>query len=539
MKNMKISYLLMGGFAIPVAALIVLVLLSISEMDTINQQSTEISENWLPSVQLVERINTQTADLRNFEAVHIISTDSNQIRRVGDQIQSTQNDIDKLILAYTKLVSSEEERSLLNAFNREYQDYLEIQRGLLQLSEQNKNSEAKELFLGDSLRAYNQYSDNLLKLSALNERGAAKASEYGDIIYERSVTLMEILLVAVAGGVVLIALLISKSLLSSIMAIQGAMTKMSEGNLTVRIDDQGGNELGMLAQSYNKTAEQLASMVRQLVLVADSVASSSETLASTMGQADTNSQQMLMQVEQVAAAVNEMSSTALEMSQNATHAESSANQALKNVGEGHRSLGQSDDIAGKIGESVSQSADIVRQLNSYSTEIGAVIDVINSISDQTNLLALNAAIEAARAGEAGRGFAVVADEVRSLAAKTQQSTVDIQDIITKLQQQAAKADQFMTSNAALIGESQHMAQNVRNAFEGIAGSVNTITEVNALVATASTEQSSVTDEISGNISATVDMVNQNVSGIGASTRASLELSQQAEKQKELLAFFRL
>ncbi|RZP71907.1 methyl-accepting chemotaxis protein [Vibrio vulnificus] len=539
MKNIKISHLLIGGFALPVVALIGLVILSISQMDTINEQSTVISTNWLPSVQLVERINTQTADLRNEEAVHIISTDASQIRVADGKIKEVKNAIEASVRAYSELVSSSEERALLDEFKTAYQQYLTIQRNLLTLSEQNKNDEAKALFIGNSLHAYNKYSETLLKLSTLNERSAEQASEYGDVIYDRSITLMFILTAVVSFGVVTIAILIARNLLSSITAVQSAMTSMSEGDLTVRVPNQGNNELGLLADSYNKTAEQLASMASQLSTVADNVSASSETLVSTMTQVDANSQQMLAQVEQVAAAVNEMSSTASEMSQNASTAQDSAIEAMTNVDNGNGSLGSSDEISQRIGESVRESADIVNQLNSYSTEIGAVIDVINGISEQTNLLALNAAIEAARAGEHGRGFAVVADEVRSLAAKTQQSTVDIQEIISKLQDQASKADEFMQTNSLLIDESLHAAQQVREAFDGISQSVNAISDVNTLVATASNEQSSVTDDISSNITHTVDMVNENVAGIGDSTKASQMLSQEADKQKDLLAFFRL
>jgi len=538
MKNIKISTLLLGGFAVPIVALIGLVLLSIYEMAIINNQSTVISTNWLPSVQLVERINTQTADLRNEEAVHIISTEESQIRSATAQIAKVKQKVDASVNAYSKLVSSDEERRLLNQFEDQYQSYLTIQSNLLSLSEQNKNDEAKALFLGASLVAYHKYSDTLLELSGLNETGAAEASTYGDVIYDNSVTIMITLMIIVSVVVVFIALMIAKNLIGSITAVQDAMTSMSEGNLSVRVPDRGNNELGMLADSYNKTAEKLSTMVGQLTSVADNVSSSSETLASTMTQADSNSQQMLAQVEQVAAAVDEMSSTALEMSQNATQAHESATEAMKNVDGGNSSLSNSDSISHKIGNSVRESAEIVNQLKSYSTEIGAVIDVINSISEQTNLLALNAAIEAARAGEHGRGFAVVADEVRTLAAKTQQSTIDIQEIITKLQDQAGKADDYMKSNSELVDESQLIAKQLQEAFSGISNSVSTISDINTLVATASNEQTSVTEDIAGNISATVNMVNENVIGIGESTKFSRALSDEAEKQKQLLAFFR-
>jgi len=537
MKNINISKLLAIGFSIPTLAIIGFLFLSMSEMNTINQQSTIISDNWLPSVQLVERINTQTADLRNNEAVHIISTDSQTIQKATTDINKIKQEVDNTVNAYSKLVNSQEEQQLVDSFIKEYGEYINIQKQLLALSEQNKNIEAKDLFLGKSLSAYNEYSAVLLKLSALNENGAKQASEYGDIIYDRSIMVMIVTVVAVSIAIIIFAIFIARSLISSITTVQNAMAKLSEGDLTIRIADQGTNELGMLSLGFNKTAERISEITQQLILVANNVASSSESLASTTSQGESNSQQVLIQVEQVATAANEMSSTAVEISKNATDAELSTSEASQNVENGHHSLAQSDSISEKISNSVNESAEIVNELKNYSTEIGTVIDVINGISEQTNLLALNAAIEAARAGEQGRGFAVVADEVRSLAAKTQQSTIDIQDIITKLQSQAEKADQYMKSNSELIVESQQIAEKVREAFSGISQSVATISEMNSLVATASTEQSSVTDEISQSITSTVDMVNQNVIGISETLNASVELSEESMKQKEILSFF--
>ena len=539
MRDIKIGKLLLLGFSVPVIAIIGLMLLSLSQMNTINQQSTEISSNWLPSVQLIERINTQTADLRNDEAVHIISTDAQTIQQATNTINQKKQQIEKTINDYRMLISSPEEQALVDEFDGLYRQYLAVQVDLLRLSENNNNDEAKALFLGNSLAAYSKYSATLVELSDLNERSALAASEYGDIIYDRSMNIMVVAVIVVTIIIILMALRISTLLVSSISIIQHAMIKMSQGDLSVHIDNQGENELGVLSDCLNKTAEQFAKLTQQLISVADTVDNSSQTLASTMEQADSNSQNMLMQVEQVATAVNEMSSTAMDISRNATEAESSAIEANQSVDKGHHALQESNKISDKINHSIKESTEIVNQLKSYSNEIGAVIEVINGISEQTNLLALNAAIEAARAGEQGRGFAVVADEVRTLAGKTQNSTINIQEIITKLQNQASKADEYMQSNAYLIDEAQKIAQEVRDAFSDIAQSVSRISEMNSLVATASTEQSSVTDDISKNITQMVDMVNQNVAGISHSSKASVDLSKQSANQKKILSFFTL
>ncbi|XAW89859.1 methyl-accepting chemotaxis protein [Vibrio sp. CDRSL-10 TSBA] len=315
MRNIKIGTLLLGGFIIPIIALIGLVWLSITEMGTINSQSTIISTNWLPSVQLVERVNTQTSDLRNRESVHIISTNATQIASATQAIEDSKAEIQKTLSEYEQLVSSDEEKRLLQEFKQKYNDYLVIQRNLLALSEQNKNEEAKALYLGQSRDAYRAYSEVLTRLSDLNEASANQASEYGDVIYEEAIEMMLAVVVVVTIVVIATGLVISKNLTSSISLVQDAMGKMAQGNLTVRIEQLGNNELGILADSYNQAASKLSQLMSKLIAVADNVALSSETLASTMNQADANSQNMLSQVEQIATALTEMSSTALEMSQ--------------------------------------------------------------------------------------------------------------------------------------------------------------------------------------------------------------------------------
>jgi methyl-accepting chemotaxis protein len=245
------------------------------------------------------------------------------------------------------------------------------------------------------------------------------------------------------------------------------------------------------------------------------------------------------QIEQISAAINELSTTSQEVSDKAIMAEEETRKSQSNVEDGKLTLDKNISLTNDINASVTETATLVDELRQFAVKIGSVTEVITSISEQTNLLALNAAIEAARAGEAGRGFAVVADEVRNLASKTQSSTISIQDLISDLQTQSEKANNNMTQNVELIQESVLLADQVKASFDEISSAIESISDINTLVATASQQQTSVTEDISVNSTQTFDLVQQNVSAVNQTLMASSELAQLAETQKDELAFFKV
>jgi len=315
------------------------------------------------------------------------------------------------------------------------------------------------------------------------------------------------------------------------------MEKMATGDLRLNLVQSPKNT--GIYRSLIDFSNQLSKIVSDSHSISDSVSSASEELNAVMNDALKNMESEKQQVELISTAICELSSTSQEVSGKAVNAEEETKVSLSTVETGKVNLEENIVLTNEISESVTETAIIVDELRKFALEIGTVTEVIDSISAQTNLLALNAAIEAARAGEAGRGFAVVADEVRALASKTQESTINIQDIIHKLQEQSEKASSNMIKNVDLIEGSVELADKVKSSFEDISQTINAISEINALVATASLEQTSVTEDISKNTTQANDLVQENVSAINEILQATTELAQLAQTQKDDLAFFKV
>jgi methyl-accepting chemotaxis protein len=256
-----------------------------------------------------------------------------------------------------------------------------------------------------------------------------------------------------------------------------------------------------------------------------------------MQQSKDNAIQEREQFNQISVSITELSCTAKEVNSNASLAEEASRKAQQHISLGRSRVDCSQEIGLKISGSIHSSAQVMMALKEHSSNIGQVVEVINGISEQTNLLALNAAIEAARAGEQGRGFAVVADEVRSLAVRTQESTSEIHSVIGALQDQAETVYRQIQDNLELLKESEEVSQQVLNAFMDIDSSVQKISEQNTLVSTASSEQVQVTESISENITLLSGLVTDNSESIEHCFEASDELARLSEDQKELLGRF--
>ena len=312
--------------------------------------------------------------------------------------------------------------------------------------------------------------------------------------------------VLITSAVLLIVLLIlvltiSASIRIPLQYFTHAMHNIArgEGDLTQRLPVSGKDELTDIAQSFNTFVGQIHKVVTETQGTVEVLAELNQTIADICRNTSALSDDQLQQTDQAATGSNEMSQTIQEVAGNAERAAEAARAADENARQGMRIMQSTQERIMRLAQDIQQSSAVIQNLRNETNAIGSVLDVIRGIAEQTNLLALNAAIEAARAGEQGRGFAVVADEVRTLASRTQQSTEEINQMITRLQEQAAGAVKSMEANAHNSEETAGSADQALHAISGISDAVSTITEMNLSIASAVEEQSAAANEITGNI----------------------------------------
>lgn len=324
-----------------------------------------------------------------------------------------------------------------------------------------------------------------------------------EVFAEVNATAQQILIttIVVAAIFIFMGVILANSITKPIQQIAQRFTDLGQGDgdLAQRIEIKGNDEIAKLSTGFNGFIEKIHATMKEVAATSASLNTAAQTVSAKASTTHDNSQEQRDQTIQVVTAINQMGATISEIASNAATAAGNANLASDNTKVGREVVNKAKQVISRLADDVETTSQVVSQLASTTQEIGSILEVIRGISEQTNLLALNAAIEAARAGEQGRGFAVVADEVRNLASRTATSTEEIQKMINKLQNDAKDAVSAMNAGKAVTFEGVEATDEAVNVLMGISERIADISDRNTQVATATEEQSTVVHTINQNI----------------------------------------
>nr|WP_256671152.1 methyl-accepting chemotaxis protein [Pseudomonas sp. IB20] len=510
--------------------------MTLVKIDTVYASTVEIETNWLPSIRLAGKIDSALYKLR-LELRNFAMDAARQNPGSLEKIRSLRADLIKVAESYAPMVSSPEEQAKYDQALSSIRSYDQKVDAFLGFSS-TASTEQLAVFMRDTLSPIaSKAQDSINELIQLNERGSQQAvqvaaSEHNATrLFTWALMAVSVLLTVVVAG------LFARSIITPVRELLVSTSKIAEGDLRVAITVDGQDDLTALQQSTAAMQVNLKNTLQQISDASGQLASAAEEMSSITRESSAGIERQSHETDQAATAVNQMTAAVEEVARNAVSASHSTQDSQRSAKIGQERVTQTIASIEKLSATVQQTGVEVEGLAKQAQDIARVVEVIRSIAEQTNLLALNAAIEAARAGEQGRGFAVVADEVRALAHRTQTSTQEIEQMIAKIQTCSSEAVASMSMNRNEAVDSLKIAHEAGHAIIQITEAIADINERNLLIATASEEQAHVARSVDQNLISIRDLSIQSSSAAGQTSIASHELSKLAIDLKQIVARF--
>ncbi|MCL1075216.1 methyl-accepting chemotaxis protein [Shewanella dokdonensis] len=537
-RKMKIAWRAGVSFGLIAIIMILMAVFSVQQMNQLNNASTEINKNWLPSVRQNSALLYLTQKLRVAEFTHVQQSREEDMRATEQQFVVIMQDIENSEKQYQHLIdpNSAEEKQLFERYSQTKQHYLAQHDEFLVISKQNLTQQAFSKLM-DMEPTAKELEQALQAMIEFNNKGAANASDAGDMRYEFAMTAIGIVLLLSFAVMGVISVIFTRSIVRPLAEAVASAEAVADGNLNHVINDEGSDEPAAVMRAMQNMQRQLRDTISQISTASTALSNAALLLNQ---QTDANRQELNIQngeIQSAATAVTEMTSAVEEVALNAQSTSDATEKAESSVQDGFAQVAQTTEQIVAVGKEITRSNQLSSDLARRVDDISKVLDVIRAIAEQTNLLALNAAIEAARAGDQGRGFAVVADEVRTLALRTQNSTEEIESTIRLVQQESRQAADAMQKSHQQAQAMEENARATRQSIEIIASQIKDISQRTLLIASAAEEQVAVAREVDQNLNNIQSASSTITDGANQTATASTELQQLAQRLKDLVSRF--
>ena len=539
LRNMKIGIRAASVFTLLGALVLGMGLIALYETRQMDTATDEIRVTWLPAVVALSEISSNLGRARALTLRAALDDDDSERARNLDLLKGINVQLKDGLQDYDSTIIAADDRALFNAFSTAHQQYVDLQAQVLDDIAAGHIDQARQKINGPLTLHADSMMKAMAALIAYNSKGAEVASQRSSDVADQALTAIIGSLLVIVLALAAIATVLTRSIVVPLADAVAVAERVATGDLTREIRVIGRDEPAQLLRALSRMQDSLRDTLRKIAASSDQLASASEELHTVTEDTSRGLHQQSAEIDQAATAVNQMTAAVEEVANNAVSTADASKGADRTTRDGRDQVNQALASIQHLVDDVTGTSAEIELLANNANEISRVLDVIGAIAGQTNLLALNAAIEAARAGEAGRGFAVVADEVRALAHRTQQSTAEIEQMIVGIQTGTERAVSAMHSSQGRATGTLEVAQSAGQALEVIAEAIASINQRNLVIASASEEQAQVAREVDRNLVNIRDLAMQTSAGANQTSAAAQDLSRLAVDLNGMVAQFKV
>jgi len=544
-KNMTIIQKMIAVFFILCLLVLGLAWFSVIQLGNLHHNTTKMTENLIPSIRASTQMHVALLDARRAElnlVIDVMTRDKAATEISKQHFEEAKHEFETAKQQYAKLeFVSDEDREQFIELGEAAKEYFALHASLMTAIEKGDIATVNTMVKTVTKQTLEVATEETLILRRENDSTAQKMALQSMNTYTTDKMLSIIVGLGTIFFVLTMAFLLIRQIKIPMKRLLEQTQRVSAGDLTHKLDVNvfARDEFGQLAESFNEMQDNLGMLVNEVANSVVQLGTAAQEISAVALQSSNNMQTQQNELIQLATAMHEMQATMHDVARNTNDAANAATQASVTAIQGSVTVNDSIDRIDKVAGAIETTAVVIRKLGDDSRNIGVVLEVIQGIAEQTNLLALNAAIEAARAGEQGRGFAVVAEEVRTLSKRTQDSTLQIKNIISELQLRANEAGETMQQSQAMMIETVNKAQEAGESIAEISCSVSDISEMNILIATATEEQGAVSEELNRNVTNITEASEEVAMGAKQMAMACNDLNHLATQLQDVVRKFRI